>query len=256
MLPERDVERGVLREDRVLQLVKRPSRFDPELREQRAPCRAIGVERFCLAPRAVEREHQLCAQTLAQRLSRDECFELGHQLVVTAERELGLEAVFQRRDVEFVEPCDLVLREPLVRQIRQRRAVPECKCRVQTVQRVGVITGRQGCPALGEEPLEAVAVELVGLEGEAVGAADSSNRVRRQLLAQGRDAVLQHLRRGRRRLVAPQLVDDHVPRQRHVAVQEQESEDSALSRAAERNPSLAVERLDRPEDAVVHGDRA
>jgi hypothetical protein len=36
-------------------------------------------------------------------------------------------------------------------------------------------------------------------------------------------------------------------------VQEQDGEDGALPRAAERELSLPVERLERPEDAVVHG---
>jgi hypothetical protein len=173
-----------------------------------------------------------------------------------SECKLRLEAVLERCHVQLFEPRDLVLREPLVGQIRQRGPSPQRESRLQTTDRVDVVAVRECGPTFGEQPLEAVAIELIRLESEAVGTADGADRVGRQLLTQGRDAVLQDLGRGRGRLVSPELVDDHVAGQGLVAVQEQEGEDSALSRAAERNSSLVVERLDRAEDAVVHGDRA
>jgi hypothetical protein len=49
----------------MLQFVQRTSRLDAELRLQRAPSGAVGVERFGLTARAIQGEHQLRAQTLA-----------------------------------------------------------------------------------------------------------------------------------------------------------------------------------------------
>ena len=119
-----------------------------------------------------------------------------------------------------------------------------------------MVSGFEGGSAFRQQPFEAVAVELVGLECEPVGPGNRPDGVVRQFLAQCRHAVLEHLRGGRWSVLAPELVDDHVPRERLVAVQEQEGEHGALPRAAERELSLPVERLDRPEDAVVHRDSA
>ena len=182
-----------------------------------------------------------------------ESLELGHELVVVAEGELGLDAILERGDMELLEPRDLVLREPLVGEIGERCPVPERQCLPQPVRGIGVVAGLECHPALSEQPLEAVAIELSRLDRNAVGAADGADRVSRELLAQRRDAVLQDLGGGRRRILAPELVDDHVAGERLVRVEEEQRQDRALLGAAERELSLAVERLKRPEDAVVHG---
>ena len=57
----------------------------------------VGVERLGLASRAVEREHQLAAQPLAQRVLGDQRLELADQLSVAAERELGVDAPLERQ---------------------------------------------------------------------------------------------------------------------------------------------------------------
>jgi hypothetical protein len=44
-----------------------------------------------LPARAIEREHQLRAKTLAQRMLANESLELGDELRMAAEREVGLD---------------------------------------------------------------------------------------------------------------------------------------------------------------------
>jgi len=51
------------------------------------------------------------------------------------------------------------------------------------LQRLRVVVLAEGRPALRDQPLEAVAVELVGLQRERVGAGNRPDRVRRQLFA-------------------------------------------------------------------------
>src|SRR5439155_25090322 len=68
----RRLERGILPEDRLFQLAQLPSRLDPELVDEEPPSCVIGLEGFRLAPGAVERAHQLAAQVLSQRMSRDQ----------------------------------------------------------------------------------------------------------------------------------------------------------------------------------------
>jgi hypothetical protein len=63
---------------------------------------------------------------------------------------------------------------------------------------------------------------------------------------------LQALGRGRRRLLAPQLVDQALGRQSLVGMQEQQRQHSALLGAAEREHLSLVAGLQRAEDPEVH----
>jgi hypothetical protein len=85
--------------------------------------------------------------------------------------------------VELFEPLDLVSCEELVREVGQRRPAPLCERTAQLIQRFGVVSGLEGGPALGEQPFEAVAVEVVRLERQRVSAGDRPDGVGRQFLA-------------------------------------------------------------------------
>jgi hypothetical protein len=56
---------------------------------------------------------------------RDESLELGDQRVVTAKRQIGLDAVFERGEPELLEPPHLALSERLVGEVCERRPAPE-----------------------------------------------------------------------------------------------------------------------------------
>ena len=56
------------------------------------------MERVGLPAAAVEREHQLAAQTLAKRMFGDERLEFRHQLVMAAERQVGVDAILDHRE--------------------------------------------------------------------------------------------------------------------------------------------------------------
>ena len=91
-----DLERGILIQDPPLELAQRRTGFDPELFDEVLATALEGVERVGLSPAAVEREHQLSPQALAERMLRGQGFQLGNELAVAAEREIGLDAVFER----------------------------------------------------------------------------------------------------------------------------------------------------------------
>ena len=78
----REVERCVLAEDRALQLLQLAPRLDPQLVDEHAARVLVRGERLCLPPGAVEREHELAAQPLAQRGRRDERLELADEVGV------------------------------------------------------------------------------------------------------------------------------------------------------------------------------
>ncbi len=80
---------------------------------------AVGLERLRLAAAAVQGEHQLAVQVLAERLLRHGGLELGDQIRVPAERELGLDARLECRPAPLLEAGDLGLRERLVGESRR-----------------------------------------------------------------------------------------------------------------------------------------
>ncbi len=73
------------------------ARLDADLLDKRAPGRPVSLERVGLAPAAVQREHELSAQTLAQRMQRDQLPQLGHELAVRSDREIRFDAQLDAR---------------------------------------------------------------------------------------------------------------------------------------------------------------
>src|SRR5205085_10261481 len=91
------LEPRVLAQDRAVQLLQRRAGLDPELVDEDAPSVVVDLERFRLPARAVEREHQLAAKPLAQRVFVGEGLELADQVAVTARFELRPDAILERR---------------------------------------------------------------------------------------------------------------------------------------------------------------
>ena len=74
----------------------------------------VGLERLCLAAGAVERDHELAAEALAQRILLHEAFELHDHTRVLSEGELGLDSGLDRCQAKLLEAADLALGERLV----------------------------------------------------------------------------------------------------------------------------------------------
>jgi hypothetical protein len=81
----------LLAEDRLLELLERRARVDPELLDERSARVPVDLERLRLAARAVEREHELGAEALAERVRGDELLQLSDDFPVPAEGEIGLD---------------------------------------------------------------------------------------------------------------------------------------------------------------------
>ena len=69
--------------------------------------------------------------------------------------------------------------------------------------------------------------------------------------SQSRDERLNALRRARRRLLVPELVDDPIDRDNLVRVQQEKREQGALLTPPERQLAIAVAHLERTEDPKV-----
>src|SRR5689334_13935785 len=114
-----------MREDPALELAQGSCGLDPELVHQEFAPPAIDGEGISLPSGPVERHHQLSSKSLAKRMLCDELLQLRHELRVTAERELCVEAPFDRPQTNLVESLDRRLRERLRCEVGERRAPPE-----------------------------------------------------------------------------------------------------------------------------------
>ncbi|HET6752077.1 MAG TPA: hypothetical protein VFL71_22755, partial [Actinomycetes bacterium] len=81
------LQRTVLGEDRLLQPLQRRGRVDAQLLGQHRAGLLVDAQRVRLPPGAVQRQHQLRPQPLAQRVAGDERVELADEQGVAAERQ-------------------------------------------------------------------------------------------------------------------------------------------------------------------------
>ena len=77
--PGRAQELDVLGEDRLLEHLQSGAGLDPELLDQRRARRAVGLKGLRLAPRPIQREHQLTTEALAKRVVGYPLLELPDQ---------------------------------------------------------------------------------------------------------------------------------------------------------------------------------
>jgi hypothetical protein len=176
-----------------------------------------------------------CAQPLALGVLAHERLELGDEVGMAAEREVGVDAVLERREPQLLQPRRLDAGELLV-ELRERRAAPHRQGGVELARRaIGVAGGKGGAP-VARQRAERLEVQLAVGDRQRVAGGVCAQRLRRQELAQLRDVDLHHLASALGRVVAPQLVDQAVAGDRQVRVQQQQRQQprAALLRPARR----------------------
>ena len=99
--------------------------LDADRVDERVARLAVGLERLGLAAAAVQREHPLRVQALAQRLLGDERLELADDLGVAARLEVLVDRQLERREPQLLEPADLERGERLAGDVVERRPAPQ-----------------------------------------------------------------------------------------------------------------------------------
>src|SRR5262249_41669151 len=155
----REIEGGVLAEDRALELAQLAARLDPEPIDERATRGLVGLERLRLPARAVEHEHQLPAQVLTQRIGSHQALELTRELEATAQPDLAVAPPLARPRAQLLDPRDLRRRDPLVGETGEGPTAPE---RERPAEELGRLPQADGL-RLQPQPLEPRLVELVGV---------------------------------------------------------------------------------------------
>ena len=203
--------------------------LDADLLDQRSARLAVRLQRLGLAAGAVEREHPLRVQALAQRLLRQQRLQLGQHLAVAPGIEVLVDRDLERGRPQLLQAPDLRCGERLVGDVGQRRSVPQAQ--------------RLARGALSEQPLEAAGIHPAAAELQLVAAPVRGDRVglplRGHRLAQLRNVELHHLGRRGRRLVAPEPVDQPLGRNGRAGVEREHGEQGARLRAAEGDPAIA-----------------
>ncbi len=254
------LELCVLAQDRPLEALELRARVDPELLGQRPAGVAVDAERVGLAARAVKRQHELPAQTLAQRVLTDQRLKLADERGVEAEGEIGLDPLLERGEAQLLEARDFRLRERLVREVGERVPAPQIEGVVEQFGGGRRISGGGRPRSLAELMLEALRVEPVRLDPEQVAAGARQHDLARrspcalglERLAKLRDVHLERVRRGLGRPRPPQVVDQAIARNHRVGVQQQDREKRPLLGRSERKRLVLVENLKRSEDPEIH----
>ena len=222
----------ILAQDRLLELSQRQAGLDPELLDEQAPGVSVDLQRLCLAAGAVERAHQLATQLLTEWMRGHERLELSDEIGVPAEPQLELDPLADHREPEILEPCDLRPSEVLEGKLLQRRTSPESERLAQQFDRAFRVVMRS---RLGDERVEAVAIELPGFDAEQIARRPREDHsvvgarlARLEQSPQVRYVRLDHVGCRLGALLAPDVVDQASARDDLVRVQQQAQEERAL----------------------------
>jgi hypothetical protein len=256
------VEHRVLGEDGLLQALQADARLDAQLVDQRQAGRAVGGQRLGLPAAAVQGEHQLAVQVLAERMLPDQRLQLTDQLLVAAEVQVGLDARLQGHHAELVEADQFRPGHAAGGDdVGQDRPAPQRQRLVQQARGGGRVALGQRAPSLLGALLEAVQVELVGVDAQEVAGLAGEQRAGRgrpgsarlDRLAQRRHVVLERLLDCGRRFLTPDRVDQLVGGDHLVGVEEELGEEHAVLDAAELegSPAVAVARFQGTEEEEV-----
>jgi hypothetical protein len=186
----------------------------------------------------------------------DERLELRDQRPLAPERELGLDALLPRDQTQLLEPLDVDARKQLELEVRERPAAPQALAVPQHPGRASRVPLLECSPALGQQPLETVQVQLAGLAvHEVPGRAREQDRVGAERLTQPRHVDLDGVARRHRRALGPPLLDQAIAGHDPVGLQQQDGQQRALLRSTERKPVPVRANLERTEDAEVDASR-
>ncbi|GBC87637.1 hypothetical protein HRbin12_01653 [bacterium HR12] len=249
-------EGRVVEQDPLLESAERRRGIEPELLGQESREPLVDAQRLRVSPRPVEGEHLELARAFPQRVLGGRPLEERERVLRASELELGRRELLDRVQVEPLETADLGLSEPLVREVRQRRASPEVERRTERGGPTGRIARGDRAGPLEDPLLEPPSVDAVGLDAEQVPGGPCldhrSSVVGPQRPAELRDVQLDRVSRGPGRMLPPDQLDQSVRRDDLADVQEQDREDRPLLRRPQPDVPVVGDDLERPEDPVLH----
>ena len=146
-------------QDPGLELSQLRGEFQSELLRKPSTRCLQNTEGLGLTTGPVEGPCQLPHPALTQRFLLDELLELGHELGPVAGIQPSLEPVFEGEKSPLFKPSRLVCRKWLIQHVRERRAAPQSKRRLENAHRPGRI-GFESRTSLRKRFIEAIEVKL------------------------------------------------------------------------------------------------
>jgi len=210
----------------------------------------VDGERLRLATRAVEGEHELSAEALPQRLGGHERVELGHELGVTSEREVGLDPHLEAGKPKLLQPSDRRLRKRLVTDVGEGGPAPELKGLAEHGGRSSRVASRERLPTLPEQTLEATGIDRFRREIQHVPGRHRADDVGPERLAQARDGDRERAPRPQAR---PEVLDQPIARQQLARPKRKQNKQCTRLPAREGDlASAVVLDLERAEQTDVN----
>jgi HEAT repeat protein len=178
----------------------------------------VGVQRLAAAADLAQDGDELAVEPLVQRVGDDQRAQLGHELAVPAQLQIGLQAQLQRPHPHFLQVGDVRPEQPADGDVGQGGTAPQRQRLRERLGRPGVLTAGQLLLAPDPEPVELAGVDRGGLDDQTVARRVGLDELVRlagaqplpECLAQLVDVGLRGRHGTARRVLAPQLVDERV----------------------------------------------
>ncbi len=214
---------GVVGEDRRLQSAQLRPRIEAEFLAQELTALLEDPQGVGLPSAAVEREHQQPSHALTKGMGGDQFLELNDGPMVTPELQLEIKPVLGHRKSQLGQPGDRSRGEFVVGEVGKRSASPD---RIRLGQQFGGRSERAGDsqrPPFRSPLLEPADVDVVPCQLQRVTVASHDYEVGRpQRTSELRRQPLQTVTHRRRRMVAPQRLDQVLRRDHPAHVQGQD----------------------------------
>ena len=204
----------VLPQNGLFQPAQVTARLHAEFVDQFGPDTPVVPECLRGSATAVERDHQLAAQPLAQRVFGGEFGQSCDELDVAAEPQGDVDAVLQHAEVGLLEPGRLHGAQWWIPNAGQWSTAPE---RERLVEQFGGAVGVIRSPCGRRQGFQPMDIQLPRLEAEAVPGRRTPQHGLRQDPAQPLHVVPHGDRRASWRVRTPEVVDDRVDRDRRAA---------------------------------------
>jgi hypothetical protein len=190
----------------------------------------------------------LHAKALPVGLGRDQPLELGHELVVPAQCELGIVEKLESPQAALLELRGFRLVDGLSREVGERGADPERKRPPEILGRLSRSSRLESGPGRLDESIEPGKVELRRIELEPVARSVPLDAIGPEHTPQPVHVDLERRDRGARRICSPEGVNEPVARNDRIRVQQQEGQQRPLLRRPERQGAVVPDRFDRSQD--------
>ncbi len=226
----------------------------PERVVERGADALVGAQRVGLPAGGVQHADLQPRDALVERVVGGQALELGDELSGRDAGQVGLDAADGRGQAHVLEPRGRGGRERArARHARQRRAPPQRERLAEELPGAAGLAGAQRARALASQPLEAVGVDVGGLEREPVAARRLGHERRvAQRPPQPRHERLQRMDFVGGHVLLPDRVDQPAERDRASGVEREPHEQRLQPGPADLDRAVAVGDLERSQEPHAH----